>query len=290
MSSQFLRNTRAVLEVVFSAGAADGPVIATVRGEDGTVLGTGTATHDLVTLARYTFALAPQAELNRTTTTWAGTWGGIAQSLTTDAEVVGGHLFTVAEARAFGDKALAGSEYTDEDIRETRDRVTDDFQLACGVPFFPRFEHQFLDGPTVARGLVGGYTSKLWLPYKRPLRIVAVKTSGVAMSAPDVAAIIVHPTGRLELTSGMWPTQSQSVEITWERGYRQVPEPVKRAALMVTHYELVNSEVTDRMVSVANELGTVRLSVPGRQNPTGIPLVDSVLYRYDERDYLVAMI
>jgi hypothetical protein len=274
----FLRRTQGVLTMSMSAGAATGSVTASVRGEDGVVVVSGTATH-VGTGGDYSIKCPPQTELNRLTTTWTGTWSGVSQSVETYDEVVGGHLFSIAEARAFKDGLLADANaYPDTMIRQARERIADDFQNCCGVPFFPRYERETLYG-------VGRTT--LWLPYKRPLRLVSVSVSGATLSTPDLAAVTAYPTGRL-LRTAAWPNAAPVV-VRWERGFNRVPEEIKRAALALCHYELTASDITDRQVTFANELGTVRLSMPGRQNPTGIPLVDAVLYRFDERDVLVAV-
>lgn len=280
MANQFLRNTEAVLSITFSSGAADGDVIVTVTSEQGTLVETGTAIPDLVTTGRYTYPLSPQTELNRLDVAWTGAWDGIEQTITIEAEIVGAYLFTIAEARAFGDKQLADTNaYPDEDIRDARERIADEFQFICSVPFFPRYEHSVFDG--------NGNTA-LFLPYKRVLRLVAVTVNGIPLGSSDLANVYVHPSGRLERLGG-WTRGQQNIAITWERGYRIVPEGIKYAALAFAHYQLVNSEITDRMVTFANELGRVRLSVPGRNNPTGIPLVDSVLNRFNDRDVYLAV-
>lgn len=274
---QFLRRTRAVLTTTISAGAATGTVTASVRGQDGVLVTSGNATHG--TGGDYSIVCPPQTELNRLTTTWTGTWSGVSQSLETYDEVVGGQLFSIAEARAYADGQLADTNvYPDAKIREARERIADTFQDACGVPFFPRYERETLFGDGRAT---------LWLPYKRPLRLVAVSISGSALGSPAIAAITVYPTGRL-LSTSSW-TSGAPVIVRWERGFSRPPEEIRRAGLALCHYELTASEITDRMVTFANELGTVRLSTPGSKNPTGIPLVDAVLYRYDERDVLVAV-
>lgn len=274
MATQFLKNTRVTLSETFSAGVADGTVTVVATDEAGTVVATGNAAS--VGLGVYTFALGPFTTLMRVVAKWSGTWGGVAQSLETEAEVVSAHLFTIAEARAYRDKQLNDTvAYPDSDIREARDRITDDFQVDCGVPFFPRYEREVL---TVTSA------GTLWLPWKRPLSLISITVDGVALTAGELAAVVPEPTGRLTRTGGWTSTSPQSVVAEWVRGHRKVPTPIKRAALALAHYELIGSEITDRMVSFANELGTVRLSTPGRKTPTGIPIVDATLYNYDERE------
>ena len=280
MATQFLRNTRATLSVEFSSGQADGGGITVqVVGANGATVDSGTATQDGTNPALYRYTVAPQAALNRLTVNWHGEWAGVAQEIPTEAEVVGDYLFTVDEMRRFKDKQLADeSAYPDEDIREKRDQITDDFQSICSVPFVPRYERDVLDGTG---------TTRLWLPHKRPLRLLSITVAGVALDPAVVAGVAVYPTGRLEATFG-WPAGRRNIAVEWERGYAAPPEPIKRAARELAHYELVNSEITDRMVTFANDLGTVRLSTPGVKNPTGIPIVDATLNRYDESDILVA--
>lgn len=278
MAEQFLRSTTAQPGIVFSAGDADASVTYTVTTEKGTVLQTGTATNQ-PDPGFYTFQLAPQAQLNRLTIAWTGAWGLVSQTLRTYAEITGARLFTVGEARAYRDKQLADViAYPDNDIRETHDRIVEDFQNACGVPFVPRYEHEFI---TVNRFS----STTLWLPWKRPLRLISASVGGIPLTSPELTAVVLEPTGRMTRIGG-WGSSLMplTVEVEWERGYAAPPEPIKRAALALAHYELISSEITDRMISVANELGTVRLSTPGRNAPTGIPLVDATLMRYDERD------
>lgn len=273
--SLILRNTQAVLDVVVSAGDATGTVTATVKDENGTTVSSGNASLVAPSTGHYQFTLAPQAALKRITTFWTGVWNGVSQTVETYDEVIGGHLFTIAQARTFNHGQMASTtDYPDDDIREARDRIFDAFQVCCGVPFFPRYEREVLDGTGRRR---------VWLPHKRPLAMISATVDGVALTGPELAAVQLYVTGRIE-RDAMWSKGLQNVVVEWERGYRRPPLEITRAARALATYEVVSSEITDRMVSVANELGTVRLSIPGRNHPTGIPLIDAALYRYDERD------
>lgn len=280
---QFLRNTNVIPGIVFSAGDADSTVTVTVTTEKGVQIASGSATHQAGPTdpeGFYTFQLAPQTQLNRLTVAWSGTWAATAQTVRTYVEITGGRLFSVGEARAYRDQQLADTDqYSDDAIREAHDRIADDFQNACGTPFFPRYEHEFLSADR--RGV-----GTLWLPWKRPLSLISMTVNGTVLSAPELAEIVLESTGRMSRTAGWsFSLAPNTVEVEWERGYQYPPEPIKRAALALAHYELVSSEITDRMVSFANDLGTVRLSTPGPNAPTGIPLVDATLTRYDERDF-----
>jgi hypothetical protein len=277
-ASQILKNTNALLEQAFSAGDATGNVVVTVTRGDGTQLSTGNATHTgIVGSGTYTYTVAPQTELDYLTVVWAGTFGGVAQSITSYAEIVGGLLFALSDLRAFGDRTLADvTTYPDEDLREARERITDLFETVCGVSFIPRYARDTLDG----------YDSwNLDLYHNRPRRIIAASINGTVLSAPEIAAISLYPSGRIcrqPTQTSWWGPTRQNVVVAYEHGWTSVPSDIARAALVLARYELVSNDLSDRMVGFDNDLGSVRLSVPGRNYPTGIPVVDATLARYDE--------
>jgi hypothetical protein len=275
-ASQILKGTNALLEQVFSAGDATGNVTVTVIRADGTTLSTGTATHG--TVGQYTYVVAPQTELDYLTVTWSGTWGGVVNTITSYAEIVGGVLFPLSDLRSFGDQALSNATtYPDENLREARERITDMFQDVCSCSFIPRYQRDTLDGTGNCR---------LWLTRKRPTRIINATVDAVVIS--DLTILKPYPTGRLERTTGIWSTgiPRQNVIVSYEYGWPSPPADISRAAMILARYELVSSDISDRMVSFSNDLGEVRLSVPGNKYPTGIPIVDATLARYDETDLL----
>ena len=270
-----LKNTSSTLEITFSAGDASGAVTVTITRADGTALVTGAATTNETEPGRYTYLMAPQTELDSLTAVWTGTWGGVAQSVATYAEVVGGHIFTLADLRAFGDQAITTAGYPDAVVRAARARITDKFQKVCGVSFIPRYQRDVLDGT----GLCAIFATR-----KRVTRMIAASVDGSALSAPDVAALYTYPTGRIERLT-YWPNSiRRNVILAYEHGWPSTPADISFAAMTLARYELVPNDISDRMVSFDNDLGSVRLSVPGRNYPTGIPIVDSILSEYDETD------
>jgi hypothetical protein len=277
MAELILKNTRATLEMVFSAGNADAAVTVTVTGADGAAIQSGSAS--ALGSGDYTFGLNPLAELNSLTVVWAGTWSGVAQSITAYADVVGANLFSLADLRAFGDKVLANATtYPDADLRATRGRITDKFEDRCSCSFVPRFARDVLDSTGNCR---------IWLSRKRVRRIISASVDGVALS--DLTILKPYPTGRLERTTGTWGSgwnNWQNVIVSYEYGWPSPPADISRAAMTLARYELVSSDISDRMVSFSNDLGEVRLSVPGNKYPTGIPVVDETLHAYDETDLL----
>jgi len=268
MNTMLLKNTQNEISVVFSAGYADGAVTVTITKADGTVLVTATATRDNTVAGRYTYGLAPQPDVIAATVRWAGAWGGVAQSLDFPLEVVGAHLFTIAEARAFGDKALqSSSTYPDAAIIDARERITDWFQAICSVAFVPRYGRVVLDGSG---------TCSLWLPHSAVTRVFSVTENGVALNLSDV---YVYSVGRLERRTS-WFREYQNIVAAYEHGFSAPPDDITRAALMVARYDLTSNQLADRFISFQNDLGVIRQAVPGAKYPTGIPIVDAVLARY----------
>ncbi|HVS85654.1 MAG TPA: hypothetical protein VHD91_08475 [Gaiellaceae bacterium] len=278
----YLTNTSSELEVTLDAGNADGAVTATVRDATGTQIATGAATLDENTAGRYTFALAPRADVATVTTTWSGTWDGVAQSFETVDEIVGTLLFTLGELRAFDDKKLSDtSAYPDALLAAERDAVTDFFEQVCNVSFVRRYQRDELDG---------AWQRNLWLMKRRPNKILSVACDGVAFSQDDIDALTLYESGRV-YRSTPWPfnpVAPRNTVVAYEHGWQRPPLTIKRAALILARYELVASDIGDRTISVNTELGAVRLSVPGPNYPTGIPIVDKALEEHDSSSVIEA--
>jgi len=272
----FLTNTKAQLEVTFDAGDATGDVTVSVKNAAGTEISTGNATSDESLTGRYTYALDPQPNVASLTTTWSGTWDGAAQSFETSDEIVATQLFTLAELRDFDDKALADSnKWPDALLAAQRDQITDDFEQICNVSFIRRFRRDQLDGML---------RRDLYLMERKPQKILAASVDGDPLDDDTIAGLTLYQSGKL-YRSTLWPwnpLRPHNVVIDYEYGWQRVPAGIKRAALILARYELVTRDIGDRVVSVNTELGQVRLSVPGTNYPTGIPLVDAALSRYDE--------
>jgi hypothetical protein len=277
ISQQILRNTQATLLIDRPPGPATG-VTVTVTNAAGATVASGGATSAAGT---YTFTLPPQAELDRLTVLWSGTFDGVAQSVTTYAEIVGGYLFRVDTARSYGDRVLADTtRYPDADIEAARAEITDMFQQVCKVSFIPRYGRDVLDGTD---------SDTLELTNRRPRRIISGSISGTSLTAGQIADIALYPGGRAVYISGAyWPWKRQSITLGYEHGWPVVPADIALAGLVLARWQLVSNDISDRMIAFDNDLGSVRLSVPGAAFPTGIPIVDATLARYDESPLLIA--
>lgn len=230
----------------------------------------------------YRHPLAPQAELDELTVTWTAEFAGVQQQLRSRVEIIGGNLFTEAQARAFrprGQATLADADrYPDAAIVAERDRLTDDIEgeHICGVAMVPRYAR---------RHLTGTGTDVLLLPHVLVQRVLSVTLTppGASPTVLDEADWILDgTTGELQRASGTWPTGRRAVTVAYVHGHERTPGPVQRAALHVAFSRLVGSSIDERATSMSDELGTFQLATAGRGEfqPYGIPQADSVLRRY----------
>lgn len=280
--SQILRNTGATLDVVFSAGYADADAVTVTvtRGDGTTIVNAQAATRDAGTTGRYTYTLDPQADVDALTIVWAGTFGGVSNSFTSYADVVGEYLFALSELRSFDDRKLADTTaYPDATLSGKRAEIAEFFERECGVSFAPKYGREQVAG--------NGSTS-LWLRRSRISRLLAVTVDNVALTSDQLADIDVYEYGKLYRPSG-WPCSGKrNVVVEYEHGWQTPPAKISEAAMILARYDLVVSDLSDRTVSYANDLGQFRLSVPGSKYPTGIPTVDAVLERYTEEQVFIS--
>lgn len=279
----------ATLSVTYASDP--GAVTLTLTRADGTALVTGAATSGAGTTRTYALTAAQTADLDRLTAVWTSpTLGTVTQLV----EVLGAHLFTVEQARAFDKKQLASTTaYPDSAIVEARDRITDAFEQLCGLAFVPRYRRVVLDGPAVGHVFLGALSTApgaLLLPDLLVTRVRSVETrSGgdwTAFTAQDLADVVIEPGGvlRRELRGG-WPLGRAVIRVGYEHGYAAPPLDVQRAALILATNQLVPSNLPERALSQATEVGTFRLATAGygRNNWFGIPSVDAVLEQHLRR-------
>jgi len=282
---EILQNTQAQLSVTFSTGDADGTVtVKIVDADNNVVVNNQPASHSgQAGSGAYTYSLPPQPAPAWLTVTWTGTFSGVVQSVTTAAgaadgtgsevQVVGGHLFTIAALRQFGDAVLADkTRWPDQTLIDARSRVTVLVEDFCNVCFFPRYGRVAVDGnlkPTV------------WLPDLKVNVLRSVVINGVPLTQTELGQVVVFPNGKL-YRLGLWPiyTSPRNIVIGYEHGYLAPPADLARAAMMITRYELVTTELAERFVTFQNDLGITRVAQPGGMAPTGIPIVDATLNRY----------
>lgn len=188
-------------------------------------------------------------------------------------ELVGRHLYTQADLRAFDAPLANETKYPDAALRIVRDEVTDRFEIEAGVSFIPRG----------AREVVSGDGTKILLLRERlATRVVSIAVAGTALSAAELAKVKLHRRGTLEYDGGVFTSGILNVSILYEHGYATAPGPVVRAAWRYARYIHLNPvlDQNERATAVFTEAYGYRLTLPGRDGPTGLPEVDAVLVRY----------
>lgn len=273
---QILRNTGAQLSNTFyvngAAQDADGAVTVVATSADGTELANEQADDDVASDGKYEWTMPPQADLTRLTMKWTGTFSGTQVTATTYAEIVGGFLFTLAEARAFKTSLANEVKYPNSTIIDVREEIAQLFENFCRVSFIPRYRRDVLDGDG---------KRAIYLPRREVRTIQSLTEDGTALT--DGTDYYSYENGRLARWNATWSNLTpKNVVVDYEHGFEIPPGPIVRCALIVLEDLIVGSDIFNRAVSQTDEAGTIRLSYAddARNRPTGIPWVDARLNEY----------
>lgn len=294
MPAQVLRSNPATITATFvdTAGALVDPGVTSVVVTNlaGVEVASGNATGTGAAARTYTLTVADTATLDTLAVAFDPATAGLA-TITERVEVVGALLFTEAEARAFDGGAMTNpTTYPDAVIQEARARITDQFETICGVSFVPRYRLDVVSG--------SGFVN-MALPRMKvtSIRSVEYRSSGAATwtayDATDLADLYIEDYGWvLRETRGLFTLGRRNLRIGYEHGFTTPPYDIKRAALMTLRYELVDSNYSDRTISVSNEFGSTQLWTPnlsGRGSAIHpLPEVDRILRLYLSRIPVVA--
>ena len=128
----------------------------------------------------------------------------------------------------------------------------------------------------------GSGTTDLFLPVGRPRSISSVTVEGAALSATDLAALIIDERGGVVINPVPWRLGRANIVITGICGYQSAPGQVPFAVSKGVRYMLVDSPITDRAISTTNEDGTTSsLVVAGLRGAMfSIPELNSVISQY----------
>lgn len=190
----------------------------------------------------------------------------------TQFELVGSFLFTQADLRGL-DMVLADeTAFPDAAIVDARENTEQRFESVADVSFTLRGAREAIDGSG---------RSSIVSRYHELRRLVSATVNGTAITAGDV---VVFPFGELYREAG-WSEGRRNVVALLEHGYATVPEPVRRAGLLYARSVLLRSalEQSDRATAVFTDIGGYRLTLAGRDGPTGLPEVDAVLSQFGRR-------
>lgn len=263
--------------------AEPGTVTVGVTRADGTVLiAAGTATTTVsgeVGLRRKTLTAAQTAELDQLTATW--TDAGDSSAHTTTVDIVGGHLFTITEARE-SDPEIADN-FTTAEIIEARADVTEEVEWICARAFTPRYARATVDGTG---------DRELWLPgaddgRANDLRTIeAVSIDGTALTAGELAELTLADDKIVYAAEGdSWEFGTRNLVVAWTYGLDRPQRHLKRAVLHRLRHRLHEgtSGIPARATNFSStEGGTFALDTAGLYK-TGIPDIDAVYGRYSKR-------
>jgi hypothetical protein len=268
--TRVMRTSGATLSQTFYvdgvATDASGTVTVTVRRLNGATVASGSANHPGA-VGYYTFNLPGQPLLDLLIVEWVGDVGGSTITSIEYVEIVGGHLFGLAEA-AEARPPLDLARYPFSLIAKRRIEVEQECEDICGVAFVPRFRRVALDGD---------YGNTLVLPDPMVRSIRAITVDGIAWSSGQISDAHASQSGVVTLRAGVWPWGRQNVVIEYEHGFDLPPSGVSTAGITRLRSILMPTEtsVPLRATSVViGEGGVYRISQPSKKK-TGIPDVDA---------------
>jgi len=273
MTDEILRRTQSTLSVTFYAGgvatSADGAVTVVALGANSGTVAAGTAVAvGTASPGAYNFTLAPQTDLDWLDVTWSGSFGSVAQSVVTEASIVGDFYVALSDIRAL-DSLSDATKYPIARLAEAREWFADKVEGFCDVSFVPRYCREVLNGDD---------TQIIILDHTRLRTIQSASVDGVTVT--DLSKWYALQSGLLARDDGgYFPAGWRNIIIEYEYGYDSPPAQLREAALTAIRYKLLgdHSGIPERATSMTSEVGTYTLSLAGANRPFGIPEVDSVL-------------
>ncbi len=266
------------------------PTIAIVDA-NGTSVASGNATVVGSGTGQVTAPLAAQSLTRLLTVTWTATVAGGTVVEVDQVEVVGGRLFSLAEARSSDSSLADAGKYPTADIEQARLEVEEELEEICDRSFFPRYARLVLDGTGLSDVMLRGVdapsgSSGDFRTLRRASVATRVDNTFTDLTSGQLAAVASTADGGLRRTDGLaWYEGYRNVVVEFEFGLNGPSSDLKRAALtrLRSRLNMSRSGIPDRASSFSlAEGGTYRLDMPGEWK-TGIPDVDAVYGRYSRR-------
>ncbi len=282
-------------------------VLVDVNAGDGTPIVTAGHANDVATVGIYTYTIPAQTKLDTLFVTSTATVGGLTQTFTDQIRVIGARILSPADIRA--DKTLANLGSSPEGLRvlaEILDSVEDTFASALGYPAVTEgirfnfdahrdtFQEAYAYGDVQAAiftgipGLGFGFGGeRLIVPgVSKPQQVYTLSING-AVAPDDVLAQFTPGNGYIIWSGGRsWPSGNY---LFWmSHGMPFLPGDLRQAAARFATYIAKhtpslggnNSQIPERAASLATDGATIVFARAGPDAPTGVPEVDSVLFRY----------
>lgn len=191
--------------------------------------------------------------------------------------------FTTAELRGLPDMSSTVT-YPDAAVDSAAAYVTAVVERFVGTSFVPRSYSETYDGGC----------SSIVLRQAFPIAVSSVSENGVAVAGYTLSyrdgVLERQPTGSYGQPT-MWLAGRRNITVAYTAGYATTPPAdVKEAAMLATRWHLLTlnakSTISDRALSITNEMGNISLAHASGESPFGLPEVDAVLKGY--RDDLMA--
>ncbi|MGH9460372.1 MAG: hypothetical protein ACRD1X_04090 [Vicinamibacteria bacterium] len=195
--------------------------------------------------------------------------------------------FTLTELRALPDVSNT-TKYSDAQLTAAGEWVQGIIERECQTSFVARSTTETLNGDD--QEVDGGL--KLSTPWI--LNVTAVTSNGVAFTAPQLAEVKVKSGVAFRRAAGdftgfiSWDLGARNIVITYDGGYSAAPpSDLKSAALQAARYRAIKAVsgagISDRAITITNEMGNIQLSTPGKNHPTGLPEVDEVIIGWRDK-------
>lgn len=274
MPDRILQNQPGVLTSYWETnGESYGPGTVTVTitaDSDGSAVVTDASTTTTGNQATYTLTPDQTANLDLFTCVW--TSEANSAQVTTYAEIVGGFLFSVAQAR-LQSPLQDYNTYSDDAIMYFRTLAESALEDACGVNFVPRYRR---DRASIATfGLLS-------VPRNNVTDVIQITTNynGEDQPIPTLEGLQLVSTNQIFMPV-LWNWWSLPIKIAYISGYPYPPLRAAQAALLLARRWLIESPWDERMIGFrSREGGELQILTANHSNAFDIPEVVAVADQY----------
>lgn len=282
------QSTAATLQVAFTdeLGEAESRTTVTVgvtraNGEVLIAAGTPTAAGAGVGVFKKVLTPAQTSTLDTLTATWHD--GDNDVDWITQHRIVGGFMFTIAQARAFDDVLADEGTYPSAVIAAARSEVENDAEWICDRAFVPSYDRVTVDGDGSAQLMLGRHDL-------RRIRSVRVYESldgdYTDLTAGELSSIALLPGGVIRRTDGgVFRFGSSNVVVELEYGLDAPEDTMVTASLLHlrSRLNITKTGVPDRARELTTPQGNTYRLNGAEIFRTGIDAVDAVYDRFSLR-------
>lgn len=180
-----------------------------------------------------------------------------------------GHYFTLAEFRSSDPAFASSTEFPDVDVDAARAWAEERFEHAADCAWVER---------TAIETHVGPGSLLLELAHMDIRVVSAVSIDGTALTADELAALVVFPYGMVKRSAG-W-TRDSVIVVTYTYGKTSIPAPVKEAVILLTQFKIVPKNLRQNALSESTDVGFIRIAHATPGGKTGLLEVDAVAADY----------